>query len=261
MRKISQCVQSGNETVDAYQTIDAINEAGFDGVFIQWYDKDWTPSQQERLDYCRKQGLEIVFAHLGYSHINDIWLEGEVGERVTEEYIKNLDECKENGIDLVVMHLSSKKEPPQPNELGVKRFQRIVDYAEKLGIRIAIENTRKRGYLEYVFDRITNKNLGFCFASGHYHCHFKDELDWERFRGRIWAVHLHDNDGSDDQHLLPFDGTLNWEKTMDKLKEYGYTGPVTLESCYRYDYLKEDVKKFYKESFSRGKVIREMLDN
>lgn len=28
------------------------------------------------------------------------------------------------------------------------------------------------------------------------------------------AVHLHDNDKSDDLHLIPFDGTLNWENTI-----------------------------------------------
>ena len=37
---------------------------------------------------------------------------------------------------------------------------------------------------------------------------------FNKFKNRIFAVHLHDNDQSDDQHLLPFDGTIDWNKTI-----------------------------------------------
>ncbi len=255
MRKICQCVQNSNENVTADHTIQAIKQAGFDGVFIQWYDKPWSPSQQEQLDLCRKLGLEIVFAHLGYSGINNLWLEGVEGDLLIENYIRDLDKLKENDIDLVIFHLSSKKTPPMYNELGIKRLQKFVDYADKLGIRVAFENTRTWGYLEYVFDNIKNDNIGLCFDFGHYHCHFNDKLDWERFRNKIYAVHIHDNDKSDDLHLLPFDGTLDFDETIEKLNEYGYDGPVTLESCYRYDYLNESVEEFYKESFKRAALL------
>ncbi|MFQ6752499.1 MAG: hypothetical protein ACLRFL_02945, partial [Clostridia bacterium] len=137
MKKYIQCVQNDNENVTPQETIHAIKNAGFDGVFIQWYNRDIDFSQQEQLDLCRELNLEVVFAHLGYKGINNIWLDGEDGDNLVLGYLKDLDKCKINNISMVVMHLSSKANPPAPNLVGLKRIQQIVDHAEKLNIKIA----------------------------------------------------------------------------------------------------------------------------
>ena len=153
------------------------------------------------------------------------------------------------------MHITALKIAPQPSMIGIKRLQTIADYAEKLNIKIAFENTKIWGYLEYVFRHIKNQNVGICFDVGHCHCHFDDRFSWDLFKDKIFAVHLHDNDKSDDMHLLPFDGTIDWNNFIDKLKQANYNGPITLESCYKNDYLKESVTEFYEESFKRAKQI------
>jgi len=255
MAKYIQCVQNENKNVDSQQTIYAIKKAGFDGGFIQWYNKDWEFSQQEQLNLCRKLGLEIPFVHLGYKGINNIWIEGEEGNKLVESYLKDLDICKINNIDMVVMHLTSKSVAPEPNLIGIERLQRIVDYAEKLGIKVAFENTKIWGSLEYVFNHIKNSNIGICFDAGHYHCHFNDRFNWKKFKNKIFAVHLHDNDKSDDLHLLPFDGTIDWKELAKNLKNANYKGPIILESCYRYDYLNMTIEDFYKLSLEKAKQI------
>ncbi len=73
MREIAVAIQNDNEKVTPLQTIDAIKKAGFQNVFVQWYNKDWKIGQQEQLDYAKKLGLNIIFAHLGYQNINEIW--------------------------------------------------------------------------------------------------------------------------------------------------------------------------------------------
>lgn len=258
MRRIIQCVQNDNDNVSAKDTIYAIKNAGFNDVFIQWYDKDWEVSQQEQVDLCKELGFSIEFAHLGYKGINDIWVDGESGDNLVCKYLKNLDECKENSIPMVVMHLTTHSIAPAPSKIGIKRLQKIIDYAEKLQIKVAFENTKIFGYLEYVFKYIKNKNVGVCFDSGHYHCHFNDKFNWEMFKDKVFAVHLHDNDKSGDQHLLPFDGTIDWKKLWGNLKNANYNGPITMESCYSYPYLKQSVKDFYKLSFDRAKLIEKL---
>lgn len=255
MRKYIQCVQNANQNVTPQQTIYAIKNAGFDGVFVQWYNKDWDFSQQEQLNLCRELKLAVPFVHLGYKGINNIWLEGEEGEILVDGYLKDLDECKLNDIDLVVMHLSSKFVAPGPNLIGIKRLQKIVDHAEKLNIKVAFENTKIFGYLEYVFEHIKNSNIGICYDAGHDHCHFDDKFNWDLFKDKIFAVHLHDNDKSGDLHLLPFDGTINWIDLSKKLKKANYNGPVILESCYRNQYSTMMIEDFYKESLTRAKNI------
>ena len=50
-----------------------------------------------------------------------------------------------------------------------------------------------------------------------------------RFGNRLMALHLHDNNGVDDQHLLPYDGTTEWSVIMKKIAQADYKGAVSLE--------------------------------
>lgn len=258
MREIAVCINNENEQVTPIETIDAIKKTGFKNVFIQWYDKDWECSQKEQLAYARKAGLTIIFAHLGYQNINSIW---EEGEKLVERYKRDVRECKENNIPMVIMHLTSKKIAPDYNELGLQRIKEIVNYAQKLEIKIAFENTKIKGYLEYVLQNIPDDNVGICYDAGHCHVHFNDEFDYELVKNRVFAVHLHDNDKSDDLHLLPFDGTIDWKKVMMHLKECNYKGPITLELCYRYDYLNLTLEEFYQKGYQIGEKLAKMLED
>lgn len=256
MKELAVVVQYGNKDVTVKETIEAIKEANFKNVFVQWYDnKDWSMTQEEQVEFIKSQGLNIIFAHLGYQNINSIWVEGDEGEALVERYKRNIRECKERGIELVIMHLTSKHVAPMYNEIGLNRIKKITDYAKEVGVKVAFENTKIRGYLEYVLGNITDSHVGMCFDAGHFHAHFDDDFNHEFVKNRIFAVHLHDNDKSDDQHLLPYDGTVNWNLVVDKLKDCNYNGPITLELYYRKDYLKDNIKIFYKEGYERGLKI------
>lgn len=71
-------ISNYNENCSVYETIDAIKNAGFKNVFLEWYNKDWEINQEEQLKYARENGLNIIFAHLGYQNINDMWIEKEI---------------------------------------------------------------------------------------------------------------------------------------------------------------------------------------
>jgi len=44
------------------------------------------------------------------------------------------------------------------------------------------------------------------------------------------TVHLQDNRGEGDDHLMPFDGTLDWNAVARVLDEAGYSGPYMFET-------------------------------
>lgn len=259
MRELAVAIQNSNRNVTGFQTIDAIKKAGFKNVFIQWYDdKRW--DAQEQTDYAKSLGLNIIFAHLGYQNIDKIWEEGLEGDKLALRYKKDIENCSKNGINLVTMHLTSGVKTPEYNEIGLKRIKEIIEFAKKVNVKIAFENLKVKGTLEYIFKNIQDENVGICFDAGHCHVHFNDQFDFEPFKNKIFAVHLHDNDKSYDQHLLPFDGTINWKDVMKKIKYYGYTGPITLELSYRNDYLKQSIQEFYMEGYKRGKKLAKLLD-
>ena len=63
--------------------------------------------------------------------------------------------------------------------------------------------------------------------------------------------------------MLVFNRKLksNARNKKRQLKENNYNGPITLELCYRYDYLNQSISDFYKEGFNRGLKLEEIYKN
>lgn len=260
MRDIAVVVSNDNELITPIETIDAIKTAGFENVFIQWYNEKWGHSQEEQLAYIKSLGLNVLFAHLGYQNINSIWEDSAEGEELVARYKYDINICKQHSIPLVVMHLTSHSEAPMYGDVGLKRLKQIVDYAKDLKIRVAFENTKIKGYLDYVMGHIKNDNVGICFDSGHYHAHFKGEFDFEKYKNKIFVVHLHDNNGERDMHQIPFDGTADWGSIVKELNAANYKGPITLEMCYVEDYIKITPLEFYNKSYRIAEKLAKMFE-
>ena len=58
---------------------------------------------------------------------------------------------------------------------------------------------------------------------------------------------------------MPFDGTLNWKEVINNLKKSNYNGPITMELCYRYEYLNMGINNFYKKGYEVGSKLNMML--
>jgi sugar phosphate isomerase/epimerase len=43
------------------------------------------------------------------------------------------------------------------------------------------------------------------------------------------ATHVHDNHGRHDDHLMPFDGSIDWDSALLALRKVGYDGRLTFE--------------------------------
>ena len=262
MREIAISISNRNKNATPIQTIDAVKAAGFQKVFVQWYNESWEISQQEQLDYIRASGLAVLFAHLGYyREINCIWQDTNAGDSLVEKYIVDIDSCAKNAIPMVILHPVYGMSAPPCSEIGLRRLQKLAAYARVCGIKIAVENVFLKGYLEYILAHLSDDNLGVCFDSGHSHYYFDGDFDFSFCTDRVFAVHLHDNDKSGDQHLLPFDGTINWAPLVRSLQNSGYSGPVTLETAYQKEYLATDALSFYQKARERGHKLADLFDS
>ena len=143
LRELAVVVNNRNKEINPKDMIDSIKNAGFNNIFLQWFnEKDLLFSQEEQLEYARSIGMNVVFVHLGYRRINEIWdtvLDEKIVDELVEAYINDLKMCNKYGVDLVIMHLTSKFEAPKYNEKGLERLRRIIKVAEELGIKIAFE--------------------------------------------------------------------------------------------------------------------------
>ncbi len=55
------------------------------------------------------------------------------------------------------------------------------------------------------------------------------ENEFNLMKSRIRSTHLHDNDGHEDQHLFPGEGTIDWSKAMQLLASHSSQYPLLLE--------------------------------
>ena len=211
-----------------------IRETGFETV-LHWWDDSFIEvegfTREEQAGLIRDAGLSIENAHLQYDQVNNIWLDTNDGKAIFERYLSDIDGLAKYEIPVAVFHHSSGNTPPPISDIGMYRFQKLVERGEKRGVRIAVENVRNPHILNHILDEINSPMLGLCYDSGH-------DLIWsprpyellDKYSDRIFAVHLHDNMGHDDDHLAPGTGKINWDIVLAGIARSSYVGSYTLES-------------------------------
>lgn len=106
--------------------------------------------------------------------------------------------------------------------------------AEPLGVRVAIEvipnEMSKPGSIVHFIENVVDAAaVGICLDVGHVHLD-GDVVDAiETVSEHLMAVHLHDNHGRSDEHLVPFDGSIDWAASLTALQKVGYDGTMMLE--------------------------------
>jgi sugar phosphate isomerase/epimerase len=167
--------------------------------------------------------------------------------------------------DVVIIHVH--REPDAAEERVVfwshlrKSLDEIELYTRERGIRIALENLGGPNYatIEQVLAQYSPDYIGICYDSGHgnYAGGGLDFLD--RVKDRLISIHLHDNDGSRDQHKLPFSGTVDWARLAQLIAESAYTKCVNMEVAIHNTGI-EDERTFLKQAFEAGTTFARMVE-
>lgn len=248
---------------DELTTLALAKEAGFESI---------TTSSTKAEDVCAlknktvEYGMDFPFLHAPFRGINAMWEEGDGYLVLYNGMREAIDSAAACGVTGVVTHVSSGWQAPPVGDLGLSRYDALVDYAAERGVVLAFENLRKVGNLAYLVDRYADRdNVRFCLDIGHEHCYTKTVTWMDIFTDRLFCTHIHDNVGRDfydkvndfDQHLLPFDGTCDYHRMMAKLDEYGFTGALTLEVFRgaRADYAAMTADGFLATAYDRIKRI------
>jgi len=237
-----------------------MKQAGFGGVLL-WWDTIEGVDYREMPELARRAGLFVENMHTPFGHVQDIWEDNAAGKALFDYYMMCVDNCTAYGIPTMVMHAHRRGVPPPVDlQLGLDRFKRIVDRAERLGVNVAMENQRSPMQLVLaarLLEDIQSPRFGFCLDSGHHNAREEDVDLLARFGHRLMALHLHDNDATDDQHLLPFDGTIDWSAQMRAIAATGYCGPTTLEVVNE-GYENKSPAEFLAIAFERAKRLEEL---
>ncbi len=177
------------------------------------------------------------------------------------EYINCAKDCAQFEIPTMVFHLTYGSTPPAVSQWGLDNVQRLVDAAEKYGINIALENIRRPDYVDYVLENIQSDRLRLCYDSGHENCFTKTDM-LHKYGQKLIALHLHDNDSTSDQHMIPGDGTIDWSTVIAEIKSTGFNGSVTLECVNQGHNIYKDMSavKFLSKSFASAQKVAHELE-
>lgn len=221
-----------------------VRQTGFSAVELWAARPHWDyddPDQVARIARSStQQGLAIVSVHGPfYLHVDDAkagrWLtlyheDPSVRTQALAELKKVLWTAADIGAPVVVVHWEEVGRGSE--ELGA-----LVEVAGEAGVQIALENSHNRPEASVetlldVLDRLGSEApAGLCFDTGHANVAEDDLLAALRAAApRLLAFHVHDNDGSEDAHLVPYRGSIDWTtfaRSLDEL-ELGRR-PFTLE--------------------------------
>lgn len=207
-----------------------IKEAGFQSVLLWWATASaYEPPIPRKVETARRYGLSVENAHLQFAGVNALWEAGDAGERYCAEMVGLIRDAGVYGVPTLVVHLTRTLTPPPFSEIGLSRFLRMADAAERANVNLAFENLKVPERLYTFLARVDSKRVGVCFDAGHNHCVNPQQRVCRDFHDRILAVHLHDNDGTRDAHNIPGDGTVDWNEVRNELLDSAYTGAWSLE--------------------------------
>ena len=136
---------------------------------------------------------------------------------------------------VLVAHLGIPRTQPGPADSRAaarRSIEELLRIAEPLGVRIAVEVIPNElsgagSIVHFVEDEFDG--VGICLDFGHAHLD-GDVIDAvETVSEHVIATHVHDNRGRRDDHLLPFDGTIDWAGTLLAVQKIGYDGPFVFE--------------------------------
>jgi len=181
----------------------------------------------------REIGVDTSVAHLPADRLSTR-VSGSGGWRRCFERLRVFVEVLHRVLGANVFVVHPLLPEPQPNatsyryaklsEAETRSLLRAMDsLARDLGIHIAVENRVERyafgnpiGDLLSVIDGLDR--VGLCIDVGHANASGMNPVEVARLaRDRTIAYHLHDNDGSRDQHLLPYLGVIPWSEVIKEL--------------------------------------------
>jgi len=132
--------------------------------------------------------------------------------------------------------------------LNIKLYESLIDTLKQTNICICLENlftednncfypghcanpNEAKEFIDYLNSKAQKECFGLCLDTGHLNIIHKSFTEYMPILAdRIKCFHIHDNNGYDDYHLMPFAGSINWEEFCKQVKQIGYDGDLSFET-------------------------------
>ncbi len=206
-----------------------------------FYNDNWQASVTKLKNFAKENGIDFVQAHS--PDTNNLGGEDEYKDALWKT-IRSIEICGMLGIPNIVVHsgwsMDFKEKEPW-FEANKEFYEKLFPTMEKYNVNVLCENTTKanmpqwyylisgketREFVEYVNHPLFHA----CWDTGHANIEGSQHDEILALGKEMYAIHFNDNRGMQDEHIIPFMGTMNVDEVMCALKKIDFKGPLSFES-------------------------------
>lgn len=221
----------------------------------------WNKSLEELYEYFEPTKRAVADAGLVFSQTHSSFPNYLVGKDEINDYMikvteKTLAVCAFLGCPALVVHpYFSTKEYFVEHDINLAMYRKLIPAAKEYGVTVCLEN----GYADMA-DHITiidtlnaeagQKCFGYCLDIGHANNGGGLMRKYIQMLGdRLTCLHIHDNDGVNDSHMIPYTQTrgykikcTDYDGMLQGLLDIGYKGNLSFESFRGFEAFPKEVE-------------------
>ena len=236
---------------DILGVLDAVRDSGFREIevcsfpaHLDYHDENAVRHAGERI---RALGLRPISFHAPFADRIDITSpDAGIREGAVAELITACSAAALLGAENVVLHPGPEREGRPPHEEFIERMRHAADSLNRVaehccasGVRLLLENMLPHllfGHtsdMMFLLGEISTCSVGVCLDTGH--ARLSGDLGhvFHKLAGHLRMVHVNDNLGDWDAHLLPGEGSIDWPWVIDELQQHQFHGGLILEMAAR----------------------------
>jgi sugar phosphate isomerase/epimerase len=240
------------EALGHNKAIEIFARSGFDAVDFSFTKNYYTSSVPDSFfvelrKFTEDLGLVFNQAHAPFP---SSYTDEKKTEAVFEHITNSMRKAAILGVPHIIVHpcqhlvYDDCGNPEKLFEINMEFYKKLIPYCEEYGIKVALENmwqrpraichstcSRPAEFKKYL-DALSNDCFVACLDIGHTELVREKPDDFIRTLGGgyLKCLHVHDVDGANDLHTLPYLGVVNWDKVMKALAEINYEGYLTFEA-------------------------------
>lgn len=193
---------------------------------------------------AREKGISLPACHLSF-YMPDPKNQ-ELMAKYSKELMRGIDAAALMEIPLAVAHpiafYSKESSYGDWVRANMSFLSPIVEYGKEKGVKVCIENmpsdkespdNHLYGSCALNISKLAEKlGAGICYDVGHANVSgYKMSEQLELLKGKLDILHIHDNmgKGQKDAHMLPFDGSVDWDDVIDGLEKADFGGVLDVE--------------------------------
>lgn len=225
---------------------------------------------------AREKNIKIPVCHLSF-YMPDP-RNATLMSKYTLELRSNIDMAALMGISLAVIHpiawYSSEVKYGDWVRANMAFLSPLVEYARAKGVKLCIENmpsdreapdNHLYGSCALNISSLAEKlGVGICWDVGHANISgYKQSEQMEILKGKIDVLHIHDNagKGQKDAHILPFDGSVDWEDVALGMRRAEFCGLLDVEvTAWALPGDEKTRKEFGKNILNRAEMLLHIAD-